>query len=184
MWFNLFFLFVIIQRVAELFLARRNEMKMRAKGAIEVGRAHYKWIVMLHIAFFLSLWFEVTVFRRTPPGWWPIPFTLYIIAQMLRIWTISSLGPYWNTKIIILPGASVIAKGPYLYLRHPNYLVVCIEIIVIPLLFQAYFTAILFTVFNASLLSIRIPEEERALEEATNYKYQFSKKRRFLPGSE
>ncbi|RKJ60500.1 isoprenylcysteine carboxyl methyltransferase, partial [Butyricicoccus sp. 1XD8-22] len=98
-----------------------------------------------------------------------------IFVQLMRIWCLMSLGIFWNTKIIILPGANIVKNGPYLFMRHPNYLVVCSEILVLPLMFNAYFTAILFTLLNFLMLSVRIPTEERALIEATNYSEQFKR---------
>ena len=87
-----------------------------------------------------------------------------------RIWCLASLGKFWNTKIIILPGADVVRKGPYKWIRHPNYLIVTTELLVLPLLFGAYFTAIIFAFLNVWMLSVRIPAEEKALKEATNYR--------------
>ena len=94
---------------------------------------------------------------------------VFLCLQLFRVWCLVSLGSFWNTKIIILRGANVVAKGPYSYIRHPNYLVVCLEIVVLPLMFQAYVTAVCFTILNFIILSIRIPMEEKALKEATNY---------------
>ena len=91
----------------------------------------------------------------------------------MRIWCLTSLGKFWNTKIIILPGADVVIKGPYKFIRHPNYLIVTTELLVLPLLFSAYFTAIVFSILNIWMLSVRIPTEERALKEVTNYKEEF-----------
>jgi len=93
----------------------------------------------------------------------------------------SSLGKYWNTKIIVLPHAQVVRRGPYRYIKHPNYFVVTIEFVVIPLLFEAYFTACLFTILNGLILSIRIPEEEKALKTLTEYEGTFQNCKRFIP---
>ena len=91
----------------------------------------------------------------------------------LRVWCLTALGPFWNTKIIILPGANVVKKGPYVWMRHPNYAVVCTEILLLPLMFQAYFTAVIFTLLNIAMLRVRIPMEENALREETNYSVKF-----------
>jgi methyltransferase len=91
----------------------------------------------------------------------------------MRVWVISSLGRFWNTKILVLPGANVVKKGPFHFIRHPNYVVVTCEIIVIPLMFGAYFTAVIFTILNIIILSVRIPKEEAALREVTDYKEIF-----------
>lgn len=160
---------VIVQRLLELVIAKRNEKKMRAHGAYEVGASHYPFMILLHVSFFVSLLTEVHYFNLTPAPLFLLLLLLFLCVQGLRIWCLTSLGSFWNTKIIILPGANVITKGPYIYFRHPNYLVVSIEIALLPLMFGAYFTAICFTLLNAGMLSIRIPIEERALKEATNY---------------
>ncbi|HET6872075.1 MAG TPA: isoprenylcysteine carboxylmethyltransferase family protein, partial [Sporolactobacillaceae bacterium] len=103
--------------------------------------------------------------------WECAPLIIFILCQVFRIWVLTSLGPFWNTKILVLPGAEVVVKGPYRYIKHPNYLVVALEILVLPLIFQAFLTAFVFTLLNACLLlGVRIPAEERALKEYTNYK--------------
>ncbi|RUQ29099.1 isoprenylcysteine carboxyl methyltransferase [Peribacillus cavernae] len=181
MFFYLFFSFVVAQRLIELVIARRNEAQMKAKGAFEAGQNHYKWIVLMHTAFLISLFGEGGLLGNGPVQWWYIPFALFIVTQCLRIWSLVSLGQFWNTKIIILPGAKVVARGPYRFMRHPNYVIVATEIIVIPLIFQAYITAIVFTILNAIVLSFRIRVEEQALQQATNYYETFSKRPRFFP---
>lgn len=167
---------VIVQRLLELVVARKNEKRMLAKGAYEVGANHYPSMIALHTGFFISLIIEVTFFDRGLSPYFTWLFILFLAVQGLRIWCLASLGPFWNTKIIILPGADVVAKGPYLYIRHPNYLVVCIEIALLPLMFGAYFTAIAFTILNFIMLSVRIPTEEKALRELTNYNEVFQPK--------
>lgn len=164
---------VITQRLVELIIARRNEIWMRSQGAFEAGAKHYPLMVLMHVAFFISLLVEVSVFERPLSPFWVALLTLFLIAQVGRIWCLTSLGKFWNTKIIILPDADVVRKGPYLFIRHPNYLIVTTELLVLPLLFSAYFTAITFSLLNIWMLSIRIPAEEKALKEATNYKEEF-----------
>ena len=154
-----------MQRLLELALARRNERKMRAKGAVERGRGHYSFIVALH-----SLWLVSTLVEgglRGPdlPFYWPAPLALFLLVQPLRYWTILSLGESWNTKILVIPGAKPIKRGPYRYLNHPNYVVVVVEILAFPLVFGAWVTALVFTVLNVALLLVRIREENRALAE-------------------
>ncbi len=168
--------FVILQRVVELVLAKRNERQLKKNGAIEFGTGHYPWMVLLHTGFFSVLIIEVVAFQREVSSFWMLWLTIFVLAQMGRMWVISSLGEYWNTKIIVLPNAKVIAKGPYKYVRHPNYMIVATEILVISLLFNAFFTAVLFSLLNAWMMSIRIPEEERALRENTEYVTIFQKK--------
>ncbi len=168
MFFYFILVFVIIQRLVELLIAKRNEKTLLAKGAYEVGATHYPFMILLHSCFFISLIIEVIFFKSILTPLYPLLF-LFILLQLLRVWCLVSLGAFWNTKIIILPDANVVMKGPYAYIRHPNYLVVCLEIVVLPLMFQAYITAICFTILNFIILSVRIPMEEKALKEATNY---------------
>lgn len=176
MFFSIFIFLVIIQRIVEVFIAKRNEKKMLARGAYEVGASHYPFMVALHISFFVCLIAEVIFFDRSISPLFPLFILIFLFVQGLRIWCLTSLGTFWNTKIIILPGANVVKTGPYLFIRHPNYVVVCIEIALLPLMFQAYFTSIGFTLLNLAMLSVRIPLEEKALMEATDYNEEFKKK--------
>lgn len=169
-------LFVICQRIVELFIARRNEQILRSQGAFEVGQKHYPFMIAMHVSFFISLIMEVILFNRSISKLFPFLLLFFFLVQFLRIWCIVSLGKFWNTKIIILPGANVLKKGPYVFMRHPNYFVVSMEFLLIPLMFQAYFTAFTFTFLNIIMLSIRIPLEEKALMAETNYKEKFKMK--------
>ena len=154
-----------VQRLLELLLARRNERRARALGAVERGRSHYRFIVALH-----SLWLVATLTEGLqrgpePPALWPVPLALFLLVQPLRYWALFSLGERWNTKILFVPGARPIRRGPYRYLSHPNYVVVVVEIFTFPLIFGAWVTALVFTVLNAAVLWVRIREENRALTE-------------------
>jgi methyltransferase len=180
-WFIFFWSFLILQRLGEVRIASSNEKKLRSKGAVEAGQGHYKWMVLMHASFFVVLFIEVLVLGANPPSWWLIPFVLFLLAQVIRVWAISSLGMYWNTKILLLPGATVVAKGPYRFIRHPNYTVVTVELFVIPLIFGAFYTAILFTLLNILMLRVRIPAEEKALMELTDYEKSHGQKHRFFP---
>lgn len=168
--FLVIFLFVlVIQRLLELFIAKRNEKWMLAKGAIEYGKEHYKYMVLLHSSFFVAIIMETLLLHKQLNDNWVVLLIIFIIVQLGRIWVISSLGKYWNTKIIVLPNIRVITKGPFKYIKHPNYLIVTIELLVIPLIFNSYITAITFFFLNQLMLFIRIPIEERALKENTDY---------------
>ena len=156
---------VAVQRLFELVLARKNERRARARGAVERGQRHYRLIVALH-----TLWLVCTLVEgllRGPelPAFWPVPLALFLLVQPLRYWAIFSLGERWNTKILVLPGEKPIRHGPYRYLDHPNYVVVVVEVLTFPLIFGAWITASVFTVLNAAILSVRIREENRALSE-------------------
>jgi methyltransferase len=167
MFFWIFISFVILQRLIELFIAKRNEIKMLQNGAVEVDRDGYKYIVLMHSAYFISLILEKNIFERQVNQYRIIFITLFIIAQLLRYWSILSLGVYWNTRIIILKGSRLIKKGPYRFLNHPNYIAVITELAVISLLFSCYITSIIFTILNIFVLKRRIKIEEESLKALT-----------------
>lgn len=175
MTFAIFILLVGLQRIMELYIAKGNERWMKENGGIEYGRSHYPWIVVMHVGFFLVLIMEVVLFDKGLSRNWMLWGTLFLVAQAIRIWALTSLGKYWNTKIIVIPNATAVSKGPYKFIKHPNYVIVAIEILVIPLLFNAYFTAGLFTLLNLSMMAIRIPAEERALTSLTRYEEIYRK---------
>lgn len=176
MLFYSFIFLLILQRSIELMIAKRNEQQLKKQGALEFGTEHYPWMLLLHTGFFTILILEVVSFNRAVSTQWMLWLTLFIAAQIGRIWVIHSLGMYWNTKIIVLPKSEVIIKGPYKYIKHPNYVIVATEILVISLLFNAFFTCIVFTLLNAWMMYIRIPIEERAMKENTEYGSVFQKK--------
>lgn len=165
----------------ELVVAKRNERWIKARGGVEFGARHYPIIVLIHTTFLMTMILEVLSFERELSYFWVVLLVGFFLTQGMRIWAIRSLGPYWNTKIIVLPGASVVKKGPYRFIKHPNYVIVALEIVLIPLMFNAYITAIIFTIFNLLILAIRIPTEERALTALTNYDIELDGNRRFLP---
>ncbi|MCM3109323.1 isoprenylcysteine carboxyl methyltransferase family protein [Lederbergia lenta] len=169
MLFWIVFIFVVIQRLLELMLANRNEQWMKSQGAIEYGHSHYVYMVLMHISFFISLIVEVIFNNKSVHPYWVILLFIFLIIQTARIWVILSLGKYWNTKIIVLPGSNIVSKGPFQLIKHPNYLIVTIELIILPLMFQAYLTMIAFFFLNQIILAIRIPIEEQALRENTDY---------------
>jgi methyltransferase len=156
---------VAAQRLLELGLARRNERWARARGAVERGRRHYPFIVALHVSWLVSTLVEGLLRGPDFPALWPVPLALFLLVQPLRYWAIFSLGESWNTKILVVPGAKRVRRGPYRYLNHPNYVVVVVEILAFPLVFGAWVTALVFTALNAALLFVRIREENRALKE-------------------
>ncbi len=163
---NLFWIIIAIlgiQRLIELLIARRNERIVKSNGAREYDQKGYKLIVLMHIAFFISLISEYVSFGKTLNHYWIPLVILFLLAQALRYWAITSLGYYWNTKILVTPNTSPISRGPYKYIRHPNYLAVIVEIAVIPLIFSCYLTSIIFTILNLIVLRRRIQIEEQAL---------------------
>lgn len=180
MFLYIFFAFIVIQRLIEMYIARRNAEYILSIGGYEVGKRHYPAIVLLHVTFLTSFFIE-SLTKTTLPFFWFILFIIFVFAQILRIWIIASLGPFWNTRIIVLPSSQPIKKGPYKFLRHPNYTIVMIEMITIPLIFGAYITAIAFPILNAIVLFIRIKAEENALSNITQYGKEFSRTPRFIP---
>jgi methyltransferase len=156
---------VALQRLLELWLSRRNEGILRARGAVERGQGHYPLIVAMHAMWLLSTLVEGTLRGPDLSALWPVPLALFLLVQPLRYWAILSLGECWNTRILVVPGAKPVRRGPYRYVRHPNYVVVVVEILSFPLIFGAWIAALVFSVLNAILLSVRIREENRTLAE-------------------
>lgn len=149
---------VTAQRGAELLLSRYNTRALMARGAIEVGGGHYPLMVAVHASWLVSLW----AFGHDQPINL-IALAAYVALQGLRVWVMATLGSRWTTGIIVLPNAPLVAKGPYRYLRHPNYAVVVGEIAVLPLMLDLPWLAVLFTVLNALVLFTRMRAENRAL---------------------
>ncbi|MFE9987003.1 isoprenylcysteine carboxyl methyltransferase family protein [Streptomyces sp. NPDC005381] len=169
-WYGLLVAVVAAERVAELVVARRNERWSVARGATVAGQGHYPAMVALHTGLLAGCLAEVWLAGRpfVPALAWPMPAVL-AAAQGLRWWCIRSLGPRWNTRVIVVPGLPLVAKGPYRWrrLRHPNYVAVVAEGVALPLVHTAWVTAVVFTVLNAVLLRVRIRCENRALASAT-----------------
>jgi methyltransferase len=155
---------VIIQRLAELALARRNARRMIELGAIEYDAKGYTFLVIMHVCFFLFLIIEFFAFKRSLNTFWYLFAVIFLITQALRYWAISSLGFYWNTRIIVLKGSALIDSGPYKYIRHPNYTAVAIELAVLPLIFSCYITSAVFSLLNLIALNRRIKIENEALK--------------------
>ncbi|MDX1644576.1 MAG: isoprenylcysteine carboxylmethyltransferase family protein [Thermoanaerobaculia bacterium] len=166
---------VVVQRLAELRLSRRNEERLRRRGAIEAGAGHYPWMVALHTAFLLSAPLEVWLLDRPFVPWLAGAMAVLLVAATaLRYWTIRTLGERWTTRIVCLPGGAVETGGPFRYLRHPNYLAVTIEMLALPLLHTAWLTAGVFGLANGVLLVVRMRAEEAALMSHTAYREAFA----------
>jgi methyltransferase len=156
---------VALQRLLELGYSRRNERRLRARGAVERGSGHYPLMVGLHVLWLASTLVEGLLRGPEIPAWWPVPLAAFLLVQPLRYWAIVSLGKNWNTRVLVVPGGKVVRSGPYRYFHHPNYVVVAVEILTFPLIFGAWITAIVFSILNAALLFVRIRTENRALQE-------------------
>ncbi len=152
---------VTFQRLGELVLARRNTRRLLARGAYEVGAAHYPLIVALHAAWLAGLW--LLAWDAPVDASWLV---VYLVLQGLRVWVLATLGPRWTTRIIVLPNAPLVRTGPFRFVSHPNYVVVAAEIAVLPLVFGLVWVAVLFSILNAAVLFVRIRAELAAWRSA------------------
>ena len=150
---------VALQRLAELLYAARNTQRLMRRGAIEHGRNHYPLFVALHVFWLIAI--VVAVPADTAIDW--LPLSLFILLQAMRLWIVATLGTFWTTRILTVPGAPLIRRGPYRFLRHPNYLVVIGEIALLPLTFGEWRIAVTFSVLNLTLLAWRCRVEDAAL---------------------
>jgi methyltransferase len=156
-----------LERLAELVVSKRNAAWAFERGGVEYGRAHYGFMVVLHSAFLMGCLVEPWLMERPFVPWlgWPM-LAIAVGAQALRWWVIRTLGPRWNTRVIVVPGMPLVEGGPFRYVRHPNYVAVVLEGIALPLVHSAWLTASVFTVLNAVLLSVRVRVENEALGRA------------------
>lgn len=150
---------VALQRFCEMLYAERNTRNLLARGAIEIGRKHYPLLIGLHGCWLIALLLALPDEPRINI----VLLVLYVLLQFARLWVIASLGPYWTTRIVTVPGEPLIARGPYRFMRHPNYVVVTAEIAVLPLVFGEIWVAIIFSLLNAAVLALRIAVEDAAL---------------------
>ena len=153
--------FLVFQRLVELGIARRNHRALVARGAIEFGRRHYPALVALHAGWLLAL--LGTIDPQTPVS---IPLlAVFVLLECGRVWVVVTLGSRWTTRVMVVPGAKRIRAGPYRFLNHPNYLIVCGEIAVVPLMFGAWTLALIASALNLLALRTRIRVENKALAE-------------------
>lgn len=152
---------VLLQRLAELWIARRNTERLLASGAVEVAPEHYHYFVVLHAAWLAAL-VLFTPDDASPDVFW---LAVFLLLQAGRVWVIASLGRLWTTRIVTLPGVPLVRTGPYRFVRHPNYLIVAGEIAALPLVFDQWEMALIFSGLNAMLLWVRIRAENEALAE-------------------
>lgn len=169
------------ERMVEIRRSNRNVAWAMERGGIEIGRRHFRVMTAIHALFLPACALEVWLFGRP---WVPaLGFSMLagaLLAQGLRWWAVTTLGPRWNIRTVVVPGEPVVTSGPYRFVRHPNYVAVSLEFIVIPLIYTAWMTAILFSLVNLPLLAIRIRCEERLLAEHNDYE-QLAGVPRFLP---
>jgi methyltransferase len=150
---------VVLQRLGELALARRNTRRLMQAGASEIGAGHYPLFILLHGGWLVAI--AASLRADTPLE--PVPLALYLLLQLGRIWILASLGRYWTTRLVTLPDAPLVRRGPYRFLRHPNYLLVALEIPLLPLVFDMIWIAAAFGLANLALLAYRLRLEDAAL---------------------
>jgi methyltransferase len=163
-WYVVLIAVIAVERLAEMVVAERNRAWSRAQGGVEFGAEHYPVMVVLHVGLLLGCLIEPMLFDRPfiPALGWPM-LAIVVAAQALRWWCITTLGRQWNTRVIIIPGATRVVGGPYKFLPHPNYVAVIAEGIALPLVHTSWLTAVVFTALNAVLLAVRINVENTAL---------------------
>ena len=165
-WFTLLIAAVGLERLAELVVSKRNAAWSFERGGVETGQRHYVVMVVLHTGLLVGALVEVWLRRPdfVPALGWTM-LALVVASQALRWWCITTLGRQWNTRVIVVPGLPRVTGGPYRFLSHPNYVAVVIEGFALPLVHSAWITAVVFTIFNAVLLSVRLRVENQALTE-------------------
>ncbi len=164
-WYVVLVVLVGFERVAELVVSLRNASWSFAQGGVESGRGHYPFMVALHTGLLAGCLVEAAHRPFVPALGWTM-LVIVLLSQGLRWWCITVLGRQWNTRVIVAPGLRLVARGPYRWMRHPNYVAVVAEGIALPLVHTAWVTAVVFTVLNIPLLAIRIRSEEAALNAA------------------
>lgn len=166
--FTIVVVLVGLERLAELVVSNRNAAWSLERGGRETGQGHYPFMVVLHSGLLVGMLVEAWVRRPDVPvtlAWSML--ALAVASQVLRWWCITSLGRRWNTRVIVVPGLAPVTGGPYRFFRHPNYVAVVVEGVALPLVHGAWITAVVFTVLNAALLTVRIRVEEQALATLT-----------------
>jgi len=163
-WYAVLLGLVVVERLAELVLSTRHAAWALARGGVEHGRGHYPPMVVLHSALLVGCLAEAHFLDREFLPWlgWPM-LAVVVLAQALRWWCIATLGRQWNTRVIVVPGLPLVGRGPYRWFRHPNYVAVVAEGVALPLVHTSWMTAVVFTVLNAWLLTVRIRTENAAL---------------------
>lgn len=166
--YTLLIVAVAAERLVELVVSKRHAAWALANGGREYGRSHYPYMVALHTALLAGCLAEVWLLDRPflPPLGWTM-LALVVASQALRWWCVTTLGRRWNTLVIVVPGLPLVDRGPYRWLKHPNYLAVVVEGFALPLVHSAWLTALTFTLLNFALLAVRIRVEDAALAEAT-----------------
>jgi methyltransferase len=174
---------VTLMRLAELALSRRNIARLLKRGAVEAGASLYPWMVAVHGGVLAACVAEVWLLGRLPiPALASIMLGLLAAASAIRWWVISTLGDRWSTRVVFVPGEPPITRGPFRWLRHPNYLAVILEFLALPLVHTAWVTAVVFSIANGVVLAFRVRSEETALADSSDYLRLMHDRPRFHPG--
>lgn len=152
-------LLVGLQRLSELWLSRRNAQRLLAEGGREIGAGHYPVLIAVHVGWLAAIFFLVPA---DAPAYWTV-IAAYLVVQIGRVWVIATLGRFWTTRVIDMPTAPLVKRGPYRWLKHPNYVVVALEVALLPLAFGAWEIALAFSAANAAVLAWRLRVENAAL---------------------
>lgn len=173
---------VVLERLVELALTRRNTRRLEARGGFEVGAEHFSIMAAMHTALLVAAPLEVFWLERPyHPVFGSLALVVVGITMALRYWAVTSLGDRWTARVFVVPGEAPVARGPYRFLRHPNYLAVVGEVAALPLVHGAWLTAVVFTLANAWMLKVRIGVEERALSEVSEYQETLGDRPRLMP---
>ena len=182
----MFYLYFLALTAAEMLwevrVSSRNSAALLRRGAVEVAPALLPIMTVMYIAMYIGSGWEYHYFSRQISLTWAMSFVLlFLAAKLLKLWAVSSLGNYWTMKVLIVPGSSVVVKGPYRWMKHPNYVAVLLEIAAIPLVARCYLTFAAVCIGFPAVLFFRIRAEEKALLHYTDYASQMRSKGRFLP---
>ena len=182
-WYLILVSVVAVDRLAEMVYSRRNQRRMRERGARQVRDPVFAGMVLLHIGYLAASPIEVAVMDRTFLTWLGFSsFALLIAANALRIWSIRALSVHWNIQIVSSQSLGAITTGPYRWVRHPNYVALFFEVAALPLIHTAWLTASAATIANLWLLKRRIDAEEQVLMNDPGYRATMGHKPRFVPG--
>jgi methyltransferase len=182
-WYLLFLALVGAERLAELVISKRHQRAMTDQGVENVPERHYKWMVAVHAGVLVAAYLEVVLLHRPVTGLVAIPAAVaFVVATALRAWVMLTMRTHWNTEVMASAPLGVVTHGPYLFVRHPNYLAVVLELVAIPLLHGAWLTALVGSAANAWVLVKRLEVEERVLLADPRYRTAMGPKARFVPG--
>jgi len=174
---------VALLRLVELRISKRHQKEMAARGAARIDEPKFRWMVLLHTAVLLGAALEVVLLRRPFVLWLAAPMlAVFLVANAVRWWVIHSLGEHWNVQVVDSTRLGVVTSGPFRYVRHPNYAAVFAEMLALPLIHAAWFTAVAGAIAHAGVLAQRLSTEERVLFANPDYRAAMTGKPRFLPG--